>query len=426
MTSSAELLTREKLYELVWQEPMLKVAARYGVASIYMARVCVELRVPRPPSGYWSKVEFGKASPAPPLPPARDGDVTEWHPGAVLTAPQRPVAKRTRVKRTASGSPISRAGEPPSQREKVHALLLGAKPHFLKTRKLENGLLRPFKRNLVDIITSEKSLDAALEAANVLFRALTKQGYRVSAGGGYARRPDLDERESPTRQRYHHYLWSPDRATVTTVDDIEFGLTVFETTESIEMVYVGSSKYVPVRDLSASQLARYREPHYWRSHQDIPSGRFGLQAYIRGLRVSWVRRWQETKAGDFPSLVPGIITDLATAVPGLVTKHQEATRKAEEEHLRWEEERRLAEEAAHRARVAKNRQDARSDLLAAIASWEQTRSIHAYFLATERDIEQLPHGQREQLLRRLNEARELVGEVDGLAKLKQWKAPQER
>ena len=31
-------LTREVLYELVWTEPMLKVAARFEVSSSYMAR----------------------------------------------------------------------------------------------------------------------------------------------------------------------------------------------------------------------------------------------------------------------------------------------------------------------------------------------------------------------------------------------------
>ena len=41
-------LTREALYDLVWSEPMLKVAARFGVSSSYMARVCTLLYVPRP------------------------------------------------------------------------------------------------------------------------------------------------------------------------------------------------------------------------------------------------------------------------------------------------------------------------------------------------------------------------------------------
>jgi len=41
-------ITREALYDLVWAEPMLKVAARFGVSSSYMARVCTALNVPRP------------------------------------------------------------------------------------------------------------------------------------------------------------------------------------------------------------------------------------------------------------------------------------------------------------------------------------------------------------------------------------------
>lgn len=45
---SSASLRREELYALVWAEPMLKVAARFGVSSSYMARVCSQLQVPRP------------------------------------------------------------------------------------------------------------------------------------------------------------------------------------------------------------------------------------------------------------------------------------------------------------------------------------------------------------------------------------------
>lgn len=67
--TTPESLTREQLYELVWREPMLKVAERFGVSSSYLARVCTELRVPRPERGYWAKLEFGKNPPRPELPP---------------------------------------------------------------------------------------------------------------------------------------------------------------------------------------------------------------------------------------------------------------------------------------------------------------------------------------------------------------------
>ena len=60
-------VTREALYELVWAEPMLRVAARFGVSSNYMARVCTLLNVPRPARGYWAKLAVGKAPEQPTL-----------------------------------------------------------------------------------------------------------------------------------------------------------------------------------------------------------------------------------------------------------------------------------------------------------------------------------------------------------------------
>jgi len=48
-------LSREALYKLDWSEPMVKIAARFGVSSNYMARICNRLNVPRPGRGYWAK-----------------------------------------------------------------------------------------------------------------------------------------------------------------------------------------------------------------------------------------------------------------------------------------------------------------------------------------------------------------------------------
>ncbi len=36
---------REELYEEVWAEPMTTVAARYGVSSSFLARVCERLSI---------------------------------------------------------------------------------------------------------------------------------------------------------------------------------------------------------------------------------------------------------------------------------------------------------------------------------------------------------------------------------------------
>jgi hypothetical protein len=46
------MVTREALYELAWSTPMIRVAEKFEVSGSYLARVCAELRVPRPERGY--------------------------------------------------------------------------------------------------------------------------------------------------------------------------------------------------------------------------------------------------------------------------------------------------------------------------------------------------------------------------------------
>jgi hypothetical protein len=77
------MVTRNELYALVWAEPMLRIAERYGVSSSYLARVCSNLKIPRPARGYWAKLAVGKAPKKPELPPALPGDEISWTPGTL-------------------------------------------------------------------------------------------------------------------------------------------------------------------------------------------------------------------------------------------------------------------------------------------------------------------------------------------------------
>ena len=43
---------RDKLYEEIWQEPTTKVAKRYGVTDVALAKTCKKLHIPKPPPGY--------------------------------------------------------------------------------------------------------------------------------------------------------------------------------------------------------------------------------------------------------------------------------------------------------------------------------------------------------------------------------------
>jgi hypothetical protein len=180
---------REKLYEEVWAEPMIVVAARYGVSSSFLARVCTRMRVPSPERGYWAKRAVGKAPPKPALPEARAGDELEWSRNG---EPRR--IKRA-VPQPASASPRIRS-RPKSERPNRHLLLIHAAEHFRAARELDSGYLRPSKRLIVDVFVSTATLDRALDLANELFLTFEDHSHPVTyapTDGAY-QRPEVDER----------------------------------------------------------------------------------------------------------------------------------------------------------------------------------------------------------------------------------------
>lgn len=53
-------VTREELYRQVWEKPMVKLSAEYGISDNGLAKICDRLQVPYPPRGYWAKKASGQ------------------------------------------------------------------------------------------------------------------------------------------------------------------------------------------------------------------------------------------------------------------------------------------------------------------------------------------------------------------------------
>ena len=61
--------TRLELYELVWSEPLRRLAQRFGISDVAIAKRCRKSNIPLPGIGYWAKKEAGKQVFQPALPP---------------------------------------------------------------------------------------------------------------------------------------------------------------------------------------------------------------------------------------------------------------------------------------------------------------------------------------------------------------------
>jgi len=54
--STETTISRKNLYELACSEPMVKVAVRFGVSDVAVAKACRRHDIPVPGLGYWARV----------------------------------------------------------------------------------------------------------------------------------------------------------------------------------------------------------------------------------------------------------------------------------------------------------------------------------------------------------------------------------
>jgi hypothetical protein len=51
--------TRKELYDLVWKEPLSRLAKKYKISDNGLRKICKRMNIPLPPNGHWQKVQYG-------------------------------------------------------------------------------------------------------------------------------------------------------------------------------------------------------------------------------------------------------------------------------------------------------------------------------------------------------------------------------
>lgn len=415
--------SRAELFDLIWSEPMIRVAERFGVTATYLVRVCDALHLPRPKPGYWQKLAVGKASARPALPDAPSRSPQTWAPGDPLPSADNPPA-------TPRSSPISNATRLRQITPNTnHALLAGARHHFEAGRTVdEHAYLKPYKRLLLDVNASKAGLEKALGFANALYNALKARGHRVTLpaneAGLRAQRPD--EREAATEKRpyYEHSpLWSPQRPTVVYIDGVAIGLTIVEMTERTTLRYVGG-KYIRETDYVPPRRG-FGGGYSFTTSKDIPSGRLRLVAYAPQGRICWSNQWQEMPTRSLMTMIPAIVRAIEAMEPELTARLEEPERKAEIAHQEWLAHMEQSRRAEDTKRIQESVGASTTQLGEIIDRWTKTMAVERFFQTIEDRAGDLPTAEADQLMERVKLGRSFVGANDPLAFLLDWKTPVE-
>lgn len=189
-TMESKTISRDELYRLVWTEPMTKVAPRFGLSDVGMAKLCKRYDIPRPPAGYWAQNQAGKAPEQIPLPPLKDESlqVIEFAPRTVESPP--PVR-----------TPPDRVTDPHLKNliafelDPDHKILVSDslnKPHsFVASTKAAMIDTTAHRQNLhtprwthdgprLDISVSKEAIPRALRLMDALIKAFEQRGHKLA------------------------------------------------------------------------------------------------------------------------------------------------------------------------------------------------------------------------------------------------------
>ncbi|MDQ2077493.1 hypothetical protein [Marinimicrobium sp. ABcell2] len=418
---------REDLYKEVWFEPMVKVSARYGVSSSYLARVCRNLIIPTPPPGYWAKVAAGKAVRKAALPEISPDQSSQWIRDPSYISPE------TKPTHTSDTLRLTYSPMLPFV-SRTHHILNGAKPLFLETRKNwtperglreDNVLLCPRKRNLPDIRATRKHLNSAMSFANAVYLLFEACDLRVSLNSTnvHLHLIHLDKADDFYDDGYRS-IWAPGKETVVHMNGLAIGLCIYEAFEQRKVELV-NNYYQPVKPTS-SKRRKIVGSSSWTTTKSWPTGRFNLAIYSPYSETSWrkILSSLDMETDDSRRLVIDAVNTALEEIPLLVRERDEMRVKRDRE---WREMQRKWEEERIRAARESAKKEAKEEIEAAFEQWYSVKARVEFLDECEVEIGRLPHGaDRDHLSEKLGAIRKLYKARSLLDTVRKWETPEER
>lgn len=328
---------RNKLYEEVWSEPVTKVAQRYGVSDVAIAKVCHKLQIPLPGRGYWAKKEHGHSVDRTPLSGLKDP------PRLMKPSPSRKTKFPERAEDQAEFERIDRL-----LTEGAFALAFDKKmlDHPLVRaagKALQNGtedvrhILSPLSgQPCLDIRVSRKTVDRALRIAAQLIATIEAHQYKITVKTG-----------------------ARDNTSVS-CDGDEVRFTIREKVKQLESVPNTSGRH--------SSVLSYKQVDYEPTGQlsiDIPE-------YVDLLK----KKWSDTDHAQLDEVVPQSVAGILKVGVALRRRRLDWQERDLERKKRQME---LAE-LAQRIKDEKNRLEQLEQM---VANWRHAKDIREFIAEME-------------------------------------------
>jgi len=356
-------VTREQLYERLWQTPTVHLCKEFGLSDVGLAKLCKRHKIPKPYLGYWARKVAGGKPKVTPLPMCDDSSLA-----TIQFAQPEPTGQESEF----FDPEVEALYEKELQRERlvVPATLRSPLPIVARTKQAIHSGRWPDEPTLYASM-SKPLIDRAMRIMNALLKGLLARGYTIEEEG-----------------RYHS------NATVIRGHGHEFGLRIRE----------------------PSVMVQRMDPLYRRMRTDYdPSGRIQLE--IEGFG-SWApklirdgkRATIEDRIGDLPAQM---LKAIDAARRKKAEWEAEERRREAERQAEWEAEER-AKEVARLAAAKKRREIA---LFKRARLWKRCGDLREFVNAVRHMVEErpLPDGVRQEAAEWIEWATSVADAYDPLA-----------
>jgi hypothetical protein len=330
---------------------MTRLAKRYGVSDVALAKTCRALNVPVPPRGHWAKLRHGKPSPQPPLPPPEPQQATVTDIAAspkVGAMRQEPVVAARIEAEAKPGNRVAvaeRLVNPHPTVRATAAALTGATPDgygMIAPRFLPEAARDPAP---LVIRVSPAMKARALRIADALLKALEARGYTLDPGT----RPD------PRRG-------GRGQAAVLVIEGERIPFLIEEKAERHDHVPTAA-------ELAELKRSPWRTPPTW---DHVPSGKLSLKIDVGVYWTEGIRkRWSDDRGRVIEEGLNEVIVAMVEVAAALRRHREEQARQAAE----WRERERQRLEAERRRRIEEARQQ---DLEARADAWCRAETVRRF------------------------------------------------
>jgi hypothetical protein len=324
-------MTRSELYELVWTEPMIHAAKRFGISDVALRKTCVKHGIPTPPLGYWAKIAHGKRVIRPPLPALRSGHRNDIN-LRVRPKPELPAAVSVvlAAAQQRAAMPENRVVVPAQRPPALHPTVVATERALRRAKPDQEGFSHVSTAGCFSVNIAPASCERALLILDTLAKALEARGHTLRADNGCVH--IIVEGEPLVPRIYETKGKRPYEPTAT---DLKKQASYDERSRRHPTWYPPDKKV-------------------WRTWTYFPSGRLCLEVSDPS-RYSWqnehlIGRWYDRKTKTLEAYLGEVTIALSPAAA--LIKHRRA--EAEEQaRIRAEQEERRRREDARRQRAAK-------------------------------------------------------------------------